>query len=78
MLPAPPLSPRPEPILVFPLQWGHVFSDVEIIGETLGGRPVSRLQWGHVFSDVEISSSTQRTNEDAEGFNGATSFQTWK
>ena len=38
------------------LQWGHVFSDVEI---TSGGchefRSRHSLQWGHVFSDVEIN-----------------------
>ena len=36
------------------LQWGHVFSDVEIgcAGGGSGQRGV--LQWGHVFSDVEI------------------------
>ena len=37
------------------LQWGHVFSDVEIpCGDD--NRPrTTWLQWGHVFSDVEIS-----------------------
>ena len=37
------------------LQWGHVFSDVEIF---FSARMASRffiLQWGHVFSDVEMS-----------------------
>ena len=39
---------------LFALQWGHVFSDVEI---PVSVAPVIRapvLQWGHVFSDVEI------------------------
>ena len=37
------------------LQWGHVFSDVEI--GRFSKRSISRtgLQWGHVFSDVEIT-----------------------
>ena len=36
------------------LQWGHVFSDVEM--RTGGGflSGLLLLQWGHVFSDVEI------------------------
>ena len=38
------------------LQWGHVFSDVEIpCGDD--NRPrTTWLQWGHVFSDVEMPS----------------------
>ena len=84
-----------------PLQWGHVFSDVEIQpaisdGESqcvasMGPRLFRRgnsicsidvlsvimLQWGHVFSDVEISETSARI-ETGSGFNGATSFQTWK
>ena len=37
------------------LQWGHVFSDVEI-SCTCQSRAISAsLQWGHVFSDVEMA-----------------------
>ena len=46
------------------LQWGHVFSDVEI---RFSARILSRflmLQWGHVFSDVEIENmKSNRTGE---------------
>ena len=35
------------------------------------------LQWGHVFSDVEIGVG-EREPGSRPGFNGATSFQTWK
>jgi len=39
----------------FQLQWGHVFSDVEISLEAIrAGFKKAWLQWGHVFSDVEI------------------------
>ena len=42
------------PIQITSLQWGHVFSDVEI-KSTGGMKDVEIfLQWGHVFSDVEI------------------------
>jgi len=37
------------------LQWGHVFSDVEIEKMSFYFDEVKLLQWGHVFSDVEIS-----------------------
>ena len=38
-----------------------------------------RLQWGHVFSDVEIKKfSLFVLDRGFVGFNGATSFQTWK
>jgi len=36
------------------LQWGHVFSDVEITAGATGIVDNDTLQWGHVFSDVEI------------------------
>jgi len=36
------------------------------------------LQWGHVFSDVEISFFSSSGFAIYPGFNGATSFQTWK
>ena len=36
------------------LQWGHVFSDVEITFLSSGLKTAAMLQWGHVFSDVEI------------------------
>jgi len=35
------------------------------------------LQWGHVFSDVETKTPAERRRMPL-GFNGATSFQTWK
>ena len=51
-------NPRPLGRVFVPswsLQWGHVFSDVEIFGRSSTGRTWrGRLQWGHVFSDVEI------------------------
>ena len=59
------------------LQWGHVFSDVEIPlypHDLCGHGP---LQWGHVFSDVEMSFQAA-CKCSYTGFNGATSFQTWK
>ena len=37
------------------LQWGHVFSDVEILMMMGSHCPSFSLQWGHVFSDVEMS-----------------------
>ncbi len=37
----------------------------------------AELQWGHVFSDVEIDRFGIPVPEKG-GFNGATSFQTWK
>ncbi len=63
----------------YTLQWGHVFSDVEITsrGDTyppdrpaasMGPRLFRRGNYIQaIFSDLVIS-----------GFNGATSFQTWK
>ncbi len=36
------------------LQWGHVFSDVEIRIRMPGLPGGETLQWGHGFSDVEI------------------------
>ena len=61
------------------LQWGHVFSDVEIAdGAEVGRLRLVLLQWGHVFSDVEMFSVRRRCSRPFSGFNGATSFQTWK
>ena len=37
------------------LQWGHVFSDVEIFKTAWITGDLTELQWGHVFSDVEIT-----------------------
>ena len=39
----------------FLLQWGHVFSDVEMVQRPGSAGVSSVLQWGHVFSDVEMS-----------------------
>ena len=39
---------------------------------------IKGLQWGHVFSDVEILRGWQGKVTVYRGFNGATSFQTWK
>jgi len=36
------------------------------------------LHWGHVFSDVELSHFALSLSRAVWGFNGATSFQTWK
>ncbi len=36
------------------LQWGHVFSDVEMSLSLSFTQSITFLQWGHVFSDVEI------------------------
>ncbi len=37
------------------LQWGPVFSDVEMAFHSpIQGKRIDMLQWGHVFSDVEI------------------------
>jgi len=36
------------------LQWGHVFSDVEIMFWKSYPKKSGSLQWGHVFSDVEM------------------------
>ena len=36
------------------LQWGHVFSDVEMPSSIEAAEAIVLLQWGHVFSDVEI------------------------
>ena len=39
------------------LQWGHVFSDVEIPERHAPVISAPTLQWGHVFSDVEMTDS---------------------
>jgi len=36
------------------------------------------LQWGHVFSDVETPVLCTGSGWGSMGFNGATSFQTWR
>ncbi len=59
------------------LQWGHVFSDVEIFADLREKGIKTKLQWGHVFSDVEICKRVA-FKPHQNGFNGATSFQTWK
>ena len=59
------------------LQWGHVFSDVEIRFRPMKASLCQSLQWGHVFSDVEITADVLRRLRESL-FNGATSFQTWK
>jgi len=64
-------------VRVVALQWGHVFSDVEIGQCCVPGAGFDRLQWGHVFSDVEIGNVCLMAPATT-GFNGATSFQTWK
>ena len=69
--------PRREHASKEDLQWGHVFSDVEIWPRMVSQASRERLQWGHVFSDVEIEAVGSR-QATATAFNGATSFQTWK
>ena len=44
------------------LQWGHVFSDVEISFAATRVVPDPALQWGHVFSDVEITTPDPSTD----------------
>ena len=41
-------------------------------------RTHAKLQWGHVFSDVEMIALSAASGDAEAGFNGATSFQTWK
>ncbi len=60
------------------LQWGHVFSDVEIMSEVFKWAANASLQWGHVFSDVEMAGTRRKRRYARFCFNGATSFQTWK
>ena len=60
------------------LQWGHVFSDVEIVKGYTSQTRALLLQWGHVFSDVEIHRVPVDQEQVTSRFNGATSFQTWK
>ena len=60
------------------LQWGHVFSDVEMVASAVLHLLDSQLQWGHVFSDVEMLAPANPWRRPAACFNGATSFQTWK
>ena len=43
------------------LQWGHAFSDVEILYPNPTTDPPAVLQWGHAFSDVEILGSPPRS-----------------
>jgi len=45
------------------------------LGKRLG---FALLQWSHVFSNVEILRHPRRGQPAAQGFNGATFFQTWK
>ena len=46
------------------LQWGHVFSDVEIWKRrAVQAISENELQWGHVFSDVEILEQEEKQNE---------------
>ena len=44
----------PSAVIRMSLQWGHVFSDVEIPASERRFPFFLVLQWGHVFSDVEI------------------------
>ncbi len=60
------------------LQWSHVLSNVET-GFSAGLLLLGwLLQWSHVLSNVETSGLANRLNSLASGFNGATSFRTWK
>ncbi len=60
------------------LQWGHVLVDVETIVFALAFRSPSALQWGHVLVDVETRWELARASRGGAGFNGATSWWTWK
>ena len=46
------------------LQWGHVFSDVEIVASSLLPKGKPKLQWGHVFSDVEMELAGHKADAD--------------
>ncbi len=59
------------------LQWGHVFTDVEMLTLNEFSHAAAMLQWGHVFTDVEMAKQRE-ANQQKIGFNGATSLQTWK
>ena len=59
------------------LQWGHVFSDVEIPMDVNASDKVSCFNGATSFQTWKFA---QHVNAGAQvrSFNGATSFQTWK
>ncbi len=61
-----------------PLQWNHVFSNVEIIDGSSENKEDKELQWNHVFSNVEIGQAGIGAELARKCFNGTTFFQTWK
>ena len=54
------------------LQWGHVFSDVEIFSAISQYSLDISLQWGHVFSDVEMPPSRGLFQPRSEGLFSST------
>ena len=62
---------------VAPLQWGHDLSVVEMRFQTDVYTRGSELQWGHDLSVVEMISD-MGTGLNGNGFNGATTFRSWK
>ena len=64
-------------LVVNPLQWGHVYSDVETYHFVRYLNLTHTLQWGHVYSDVETAGAGT-SPAPATCFNGGTSIRTWK
>jgi len=60
------------------LQWGHVFSDVEIEKGAPGQAQRRRASMGPRLFRRGNPGQDQRLRSRADRFNGATSFQTWK
>ncbi len=58
-----------------PLQWGHVFSDVEMFDSKKKRNANKRLQWGQVFSDVEIKQVSCRLVADRRASMGPRLFR---
>ena len=58
------------------LQWGHVFSDVEIGTQPSSVYlPSAKLQWGHVFSDVEMADAGFFDNAEDDASMGPRLFR---
>src|SRR5262249_8061469 len=60
------------------LQWSHVLPDVETKPSSPCLTQCSALQWSHVLPDVETCPAQPSSPGPPGGFNGATSFRTWK
>ncbi len=57
------------------LQWGHVFSDVEMDESVIDMFGKVLLQWGHVFSDVEMIESEKVAYHTAKASMGPRLFR---